>query len=173
MSQLQERYLPVSSNSDGYYNNYNNDDLSGYDSRNYDGGYGGGYNNVQGYGYGRQHQRPIVIIHPPAAGAQQDPLLQGLSSLLPLAYLLPLALLATAANPTTTVVGRKKRHVSTQQGEVFFAGNYFLRSPSKSMESQKFRVTSIRFCQRPGLFTNSQKMALPILECYKIFVYQK
>ena len=68
---------------------------------------GNGYGDVRG-GY-RGHQRPILIIQPPTQ-PPADPLLQGLTSLIPLAYLLPLALLAaSSANPTTTVVGRKKR----------------------------------------------------------------
>ena len=105
MSQLQERYLQASDS--GYYGNtYANEDGSGYDNRDYDTRYGGGY----GYGSSfRGHQRPILIIQSPTQ-PPVDPLLQGLTSLIPLAYLLPLALLAaSSANPTTTVVGRKKR----------------------------------------------------------------
>ena len=112
MSQLQERYLQASDS--GYYgNNYANEDGAGYDNRDYDtrygGGYGGGY--AGGYrGSHRGHQRPILIIQPPSQ-PPVDPLLQGLTSLIPLAYLLPLALLAASSvNPTTTVVGRKKRN---------------------------------------------------------------
>ena len=109
MSQIQERYLQ--SGDGGYYgNNYANEE--GYDNRDYDTRYGGGYSGGYAGGYGgsyRGHQRPILIIQPPTQ-PPVDPLLQGLTSLIPLAYLLPLALLAASSvNPTTTVVGRKKR----------------------------------------------------------------
>ena len=111
ISEIQQRFL---SNTNYYQGNYNDFD-SGYD-------YGGRDYNTQGHGSGyggqghhaayRGHSRPIVIIQPPSQ-PQADPLIEGLTSLIPLAYLLPLALLATAAAPTTTVVGngRKKRQV--------------------------------------------------------------
>ena len=116
MSEIQQRFL---SNTNYYQGNYNDYD-SGYD-------YGGRDYNTQGHGFGyggqghhaayRGHSRPIVIIQPPSQ-PQADPLLEGLTSLLPLAYLLPLALLATAAAPTTTVVGngRRKRQVHGNNG---------------------------------------------------------
>ena len=117
MSQIQDRF--ISNDLDGYgnynYGGYNNDDVSSYSTRDYDGGYGG--NHVQQAGYrGHRyvpHHRPILIIQPPAQSQpQQDPLLDSLTSLIPLAYLLPLALLAAASPSTTVVGGRKKRHVA-------------------------------------------------------------
>ena len=53
-----------------------------------------------------------MIIQPPRVSQEvEDPFITGLTSLLPLAYLLPLALLATArvASPNTLVGGRRRR----------------------------------------------------------------
>ena len=119
MTEVQQRFLSNSNYYQGSYNDYD----SGYD-------YGGReYNTQQGHdsgygGYGGKghhatyrghvpHNRPILIIQPPSQ-PQTDPIIEGLTSLIPLAYLLPLALLATVGAPTTTVVGngRRKRQVS-------------------------------------------------------------
>ena len=118
MSDIQQRFL---SNTNYYQGNYNDYD-SGYD-------YGGRDYNTQGHGSGyggqghhagyRGHGRPIVIIQPPSQ-PQADPILEGLTSLIPLAYLLPLALLATAAAPTTTVVGNGRRKRQVHGNELFF-----------------------------------------------------
>ena len=115
MSQIQDRF--ISNDYDGYnnynYGGYNTDDISGYVNRDYEGGYGGKH--VQASYRGQRyvpHHRPILIIQPPSqTQPQTDPLLDSLASLVPLAYLLPLALLAAASPSTTVVGGRKKRQV--------------------------------------------------------------
>ena len=116
MSNIQERFI-TNTIEDTF---YNNDDFLNIGNRDYTsggggngGGYGGGggYNSGGGYRGRIPHHRPIVIIQPPAAtqGTADDSLLDGLTSLLPLAYLLPLALLVTAGASPTTVVGRRRR----------------------------------------------------------------
>ena len=125
MTEIQQRFL---SNSNYYQGNFNDYD-SGYDygGREYNTqGHGSGYGGYGGEGHRASyrghvpHNRPILIIQPPSQ-PQDDPLIEGLTSLIPLAYLLPLALLATAAAPTTTVVGngRRKRQVPGNDALLF------------------------------------------------------
>ena len=117
MNSLQERF--ITSNIEDTF--LNNDDFTDIGNRDYTSAGGGGY---RGRGFYRghlpyQYQRPIVIIQP-ARGSQEfeDPLIEGLTSLLPLAYLVPLTLLATArlASPSSTLGRRRRRE--TGQAEV-------------------------------------------------------
>ena len=111
MNHLQERFISTNIEDNLFINDdFGNRDYTsggGHGGRGYYNGYGGGYR-------GRiPPHRPIVIIQPPAVSqAAEDPLLEGLTSLLPLAYLLPLALLATAG--PTTVVGRRRREAGAR-----------------------------------------------------------
>ena len=104
---LQERF--ITNNIDDTF--FNNDDFNDIGNRDYTsagyGGYRGGYRGPGVYRGHLSHQRPIVIIQPPRVSQEvEDPFLEGLTSLLPLAYLLPLALLLS---PTTTVGRRRRR----------------------------------------------------------------
>ena len=94
MNHLQERF--ITNNIDDTF--FTNDDFLNIGNRDYTSGGGhGGRGSYNGYGGGYRgripHHRPIVIIQPPAVTqAAEDTFLDGLTSLLPLAYLLPLAL---------------------------------------------------------------------------------
>ena len=119
MNSLQERFI-TNNIEDTFFNNDDFTDIGNRDYTRAGGGYGRGYRGgYRGPGFHRGHlpyQRPIVIIQPARISQEmEDPLIEGLTSLLPLAYLVPLTLLATArlASPSSTL-GRRRRREADQ-----------------------------------------------------------
>ena len=113
MTSLQERF--ISNNIDDTF--FNNDDFNDIGNRDYTSAGYGGYRGPGVYRGHLPHQRPIVIIQPPRVSQElEDPFLEGLTSLLPLAYLLPLALLLS---PTTTI-GRRRREAAADYEDADF-----------------------------------------------------